>query len=60
MQDPEIQAIMGDPVMQQILKQMQEDPGAVQEYVALPLSLTCVLVCSYCLGVHACEFVFYL
>jgi hypothetical protein len=34
MQDPEIQAIMGDPVMQQILKQMQEDPSSVQEYVS--------------------------
>eukprot|EP00038_Savillea_parva_P007823 m.172759 g.172759 ORF g.172759 m.172759 type:complete len:337 (-) comp13580_c0_seq1:303-1313(-) len=39
MQDPEIQAIMGDPVMQQILKQMQEDPGAVQEHLKNPAIL---------------------
>lgn len=39
MQDPEIQAIMGDPVMQQILKQMQEDPSSVQEYVSSSMLL---------------------
>lgn len=36
MQDPEIQAIMGDPVMNTILKQMQEDPSAVQEHLKNP------------------------
>eukprot|EP00035_Acanthoeca_spectabilis_P020054 m.430932 g.430932 ORF g.430932 m.430932 type:complete len:337 (+) comp17231_c0_seq1:204-1214(+) len=39
MQDPEIQGIMGDPVMQQILKQMQEDPSAVQEHLKNPAIL---------------------
>mmetsp|Transcript_95093 Transcript_95093/g.132151 ORF Transcript_95093/g.132151 Transcript_95093/m.132151 type:complete len:337 (+) Transcript_95093:57-1067(+) len=39
MQDPEIQGIMGDPVMQQILKQMQEDPGAAQEHLKNPAIL---------------------
>ena len=34
MQDPEVQSIMADPVMQTILKQMQEDPRAAQEYVS--------------------------
>ncbi len=31
MQDPEVQKIMSDPVMQTILKQMQEDPMAAKE-----------------------------
>ena len=31
MQDPEIQQIMGDPAMQMILQQMQENPGAIRE-----------------------------
>lgn len=35
-QDPEIQRILGDPVMQQILQQMQEDPKAAQEHLKNP------------------------
>lgn len=31
MQDPEVQAILGDPAMQLILQQMQKDPRALQE-----------------------------
>jgi hypothetical protein len=31
MKNPEVQAIMADPIMQTILKQMQEDPKAAQE-----------------------------
>lgn len=34
MQDPEVQEILRDPVMQSILQQMQSDPGAAQKYVA--------------------------
>ncbi|KAI8927489.1 stress-induced protein sti1-like protein [Entophlyctis helioformis] len=37
MQDPEVQAIMGDPVMQTILKQMQEEPGAVRDHMKNPV-----------------------
>lgn len=33
MQDPEIQQILSDPAMQLILQQMQENPGALREYV---------------------------
>lgn len=33
MENPEVQAVLGDPIMQQILKQMQEDPSAAKEYV---------------------------
>jgi stress-induced-phosphoprotein 1 len=36
MQDPEVQKIMGDPVMQSILKQMQEDPKAAQDHMKNP------------------------
>jgi len=36
MQDPEIQAIMSDPVMQSILQQMQADPSALQEHMKDP------------------------
>lgn len=35
-QDPEVQRILGDPVMQQILRQMQEDPKAAQEHLKNP------------------------
>ncbi|GAN01732.1 conserved hypothetical protein [Mucor ambiguus] len=35
-QDPEVQRILGDPVMQQILQQMQEDPKAAQEHLKNP------------------------
>ncbi|ORY43280.1 TPR-like protein [Rhizoclosmatium globosum] len=31
MQDPEVQQIMGDPIMKTILQQMQEDPAAARE-----------------------------
>ncbi|KAI9106078.1 heat shock protein sti1 [Phlyctochytrium arcticum] len=36
MDDPEVQAVMGDPVMQSILKQMQEDPRAAQDHMKNP------------------------
>ncbi|KAI9179349.1 Hsp90 cochaperone [Blastocladiella emersonii ATCC 22665] len=36
MRDPEIQAILSDPVMNQILQQMQEDPGAAREHMRNP------------------------
>lgn len=35
MQDPEIQQIMGDPAMQIILRQMQDNPGAINELVVM-------------------------
>lgn len=34
--DPEIMAIMGDPVMQSILQQAQSDPAALQEHMKNP------------------------
>lgn len=37
MQDPEIQKIMTDPIMQTILQQMQSDPGAVMEHMKNPV-----------------------
>ena len=33
MADPEIQAILQDPVMQMVLKNLGENPAAAQEYV---------------------------
>lgn len=33
MENPEIQAILGDPAMRLILEQMQKDPNALKEYV---------------------------
>jgi stress-induced-phosphoprotein 1 len=36
MKDPEIQTILRDPVMQQVLQQMQTDPGAVQNHMKNP------------------------
>ena len=45
MNDPEIQQIMGDPSMQMILQQMQQNPGAINEYVVL-LGLN-ARVCNY-------------
>ncbi|KAI9030076.1 hypothetical protein CLU79DRAFT_733945 [Phycomyces nitens] len=35
-QDPEIQRILSDPIMQQILQQMQQDPKAAQEHLKNP------------------------
>jgi stress-induced-phosphoprotein 1 len=35
-QDPEIQRIISDPIMQQILQQMQADPKAAQEHLKNP------------------------
>ncbi|KAI9226041.1 MAG: heat shock protein STI-like protein [Piptocephalis tieghemiana] len=35
--DPEVQKILSDPVMQQILGQMQEDPKAAQEHLKNPM-----------------------
>jgi stress-induced-phosphoprotein 1 len=34
--NPEVQKIMADPVMQSILKQMQENPAAAQEHLKNP------------------------
>ncbi|KAJ3359864.1 Hsp90 cochaperone [Kappamyces sp. JEL0680] len=36
LKNPEVQQILGDPVMQQILKQMQEDPAAIREHLKNP------------------------
>jgi stress-induced-phosphoprotein 1 len=36
MQNPEVQKILGDPVMQTILKQMQEDPAAARDHMKNP------------------------
>lgn len=33
LKNPEVQQILGDPVMQQILRQMQEDPSAIREHM---------------------------
>jgi stress-induced-phosphoprotein 1 len=35
--DPEVLAILQDPIMQQILGQMKEDPGAVQDHLKNPM-----------------------
>jgi stress-induced-phosphoprotein 1 len=35
--DPEVLAILQDPIMQQILGQMKEDPSAVQEHLKNPM-----------------------
>jgi len=40
MRDPEIAAIMSDPVMRQILQQAQNDPGALQEHLKNPMILS--------------------
>ena len=37
MSDPEISQIMNDPVMQQILQQMQSDPKALMEHMKNPM-----------------------
>ncbi|KAJ3405438.1 Hsp90 cochaperone [Chytridiales sp. JEL 0842] len=37
MNDPEVQKIMGDPVMQAILQQMKEDPRAAQDHMKNPM-----------------------
>ncbi|KAH8118488.1 chaperone [Phellopilus nigrolimitatus] len=37
MRDPEIGKIMNDPVMQQILQQAQQDPGALQDHMKNPI-----------------------
>lgn len=36
MQDPEVQEIMQDPIMRDILRQMQSDPAAAQEHLKSP------------------------
>ena len=36
MRDPEVQEILADPVMQQILQQMQQDPKAIMEHLRNP------------------------
>lgn len=33
MHDPEVREILGDPAMQMLLQQMQENPSAIREYV---------------------------
>ena len=35
--DPEVLGILQDPVMQQILGQMKEDPSAVQDHLRNPM-----------------------
>jgi hypothetical protein len=37
MSDPEVQKILGDPAMQAILQQMQQDPNALREHMKNPL-----------------------
>lgn len=37
--DPEIQAILADPVMRQILQQMQENPASAQDHLKNPAIL---------------------
>jgi len=37
MRDPEVAGIMNDPVMQQILQQAQNDPGALQDHMKNPI-----------------------
>lgn len=37
MQDPEIQAILSDPVMMQILQDMRKDPKAAANHLKNPL-----------------------
>jgi len=37
MRDPEIAGIMNDPVMQQILQQAQQEPGALQDHMKNPI-----------------------
>lgn len=36
MADPEVQAILTDPVMRQVLRDMQEDPGSAQKHMKHP------------------------
>jgi stress-induced-phosphoprotein 1 len=36
MADPAVQAILTDPVMRQVLRDMQEDPAAAQRHLAHP------------------------
>ncbi|KAJ3069119.1 Hsp90 cochaperone, partial [Quaeritorhiza haematococci] len=40
MADPEVQGILADPVMQQILQQMQTDPAAVKDHMRNPAVAT--------------------
>jgi stress-induced-phosphoprotein 1 len=35
--NPEVQAVLGDPIMQQILQQMQTDPSAAREHMKNPM-----------------------
>jgi stress-induced-phosphoprotein 1 len=37
MQDPEVQKILGDPAMQSILQQMQQDPAAARDHLKNPV-----------------------
>lgn len=36
LKNPEVQKILGDPVMQTILRQMQEDPAAIRDHMKNP------------------------
>lgn len=36
MSDPEVQGILKDPVMQNVLREMQEDPKAAQHHLRAP------------------------
>lgn len=40
MQDPELSSIISDPIMQQILQQMQSNPSAIQEHMKNPMIAT--------------------
>ncbi|RKP19613.1 hypothetical protein ROZALSC1DRAFT_13800 [Rozella allomycis CSF55] len=37
MKDPEVQRIMTDPIMQNILQQMQSDPKALKDHLKNPM-----------------------
>ncbi len=37
MSDPEVQKILGDPAMQAILQQMQQDPAALRDHMKNPV-----------------------
>ncbi|KAI9218530.1 hypothetical protein BC828DRAFT_399541 [Blastocladiella britannica] len=54
LKDPEIQAILADPVMQSILQQMQQDPGAARNHMQNPMIAGKIrkLVAAGVLGTH--------
>ncbi|KAH9555702.1 hypothetical protein CY35_08G129300 [Sphagnum magellanicum] len=56
MQDPEIQGILSDPIMQQVLTDLQENPKAAQEHVKNPMVMGRIqkLVSAGIVQVHSC------